>query len=161
MWARTLKLLHQLGAIGVMGAMACCLILLVTAPQDSLAGYAAVRQGIHAITRWLLVPSLAVVLVSGLLAIAANRAYMDAGWAWIKALLGIAMFEGTLLTIQASSRKAAEIAAAAAQSGATDSAALAPLLRTEWAGLWTMLALSFVNILLAVWRPRINRFSRD
>ena len=38
---------------------------------------------------------------------------------------------------------------------------LAPLLRTEWAGLWTMLALSFANILLAVWRPRINRFSRD
>lgn len=161
MWARTLKLLHQLGAIGVVGSMACCLVLLVTAPQDSLAGYAAVRQGIHAITRWLLVPSLATVLISGLLAIAATRAYMDAGWAWIKALLGIAMFEGTLLTIQASSRKAAEITAAAVQSGATDSAALAPLLRTEWAGLWTMLALSFANILLAVWRPRINRFSRD
>lgn len=161
MWARTLKLLHELGAIGVMGAMACCLILLATAPTDSLAGYSAVRNGIHAITRWLLVPSLAIVLISGLLSIAATRAYMDAGWAWIKALLGIAMFEGTLLTIQASSRKAAEIAAAAVQSGVTDSAALAPLLRTEWAGLWTMLALSFANILLAVWRPRINRFSRD
>jgi hypothetical protein len=47
------------------------------------------------------------------------------------------------------------------QSGVSDAAALEPLLRTEWYGLWTMLALSTANILLAVWRPRrINLFRR-
>jgi hypothetical protein len=157
MVARVLKALHELGAVGVMGALAACLVLLVSAPQDSLEGYAAIRRGMDAIARWLLVPSLAVVLISGLLSIAANRVYMDAGWAWLKALLGIAMFEGTLLNIQATARKVMELSQAAVASGQSDAAALAPLLRTEWLGLWTMLALSFVNLLLAVWRPRLRR----
>lgn len=157
MISRLLKTLHQVGAIGVMGALACCVVLVVVAPRDSLVEYAALRQGIAAITRWVLVPSLAIVLVSGLLAIAANNAYKDAGWAWIKALLGILMFEGTLLTIEASARRAAELSAIAAASGQADPKALEPLLRTEWGGLWLMLGLSFANILLAVWRPRLYR----
>jgi len=152
-----LRVIHQLSAIGVMGALACCVILVIVAPKDSLVEYAALRQGIAAITRWLLVPSLLLVLVSGLLAIAANRAYMDAGWAWSKALLGLVMFEGTLLTIQSSAARAAEITALAARSGSSDPALLDPLLRTEWAGLWTMLVLSFANIVLAAWRPRFRR----
>jgi hypothetical protein len=157
MVARLLKGLHELGAIGVMGALGACLVLLVSAPQDSLEGYAAIRRGMDAIARWMLVPSLAIVLISGLLSIAANRAYVDAGWAWIKALLGIAMFEGTLLNIQATGRKVMELSQAALASGQSDAAALAPLLRTEWLGLWTMFALSFVNLVLAVWRPRLQR----
>lgn len=157
MISKLLKALHELGAIGVVGGLAACLVLLVSAPQDSLAGYAAIRRGMDAIARWILVPSLAIVLISGLLSIAANRAYMDAGWAWIKALLGIAMFEGTLLNIQATGRKVMELSQAALASGQTDAAALAPLLRTEWLGLWTMLALSFANLALAVWRPRLRR----
>lgn len=152
-----LKVLHQLGATGVMGALACCVVLVIVAPQDSLVEYAALRQGIAAISRWLLVPSLLLVLVSGLLAIAANRVYMDAGWAWIKAALGLVMFEGTLLTIQSTATRAAEIAALAADSGLADPVALEPLLRTEWAGLWTMLLLSLANVVLAVWRPKIGR----
>jgi hypothetical protein len=156
-----LKVFHQLGAIGVMGALACCIVLVVVAPKDSLVEYAALRQGIATITRWLLVPSLLLVLVTGLLAIAANRAYMDAGWAWIKAALGLVMFEGTLLTIQSSATRAGEIAALAAGSGHADPVALEPLLRTEWAGLWTMLALSFANIVLAVWRPKLRRNRAD
>lgn len=157
MISRLLKALHELGAIGVMGALAASLALLLSAPQHSLEGYAAIRRGMDAIARWMLVPSLALVLISGLLSIAANRAYMDAGWAWIKALLGIAMFEGTLLNIQATGRKVMELSEAAVASGQSDAVALAPLLRTEWLGLWTILALSFVSLLLAVWRPRLRR----
>lgn len=153
---RGLKLLHQLGAIGVMGALAACVVLVVAAPRESLVEYAAYRQGIEAVTRILLVPSLALVLVSGLLAIAVNRAYHNAGWAWVKALLGIAMFEGTLLTVQASASRAADVSALAARTATPDPATLEPLLRTEWGGLWLMLALSFANIVLAIWRPRIG-----
>ena len=160
MLSRTLKVLHQLGAIGMMGSLAACAVLVAVAPRESLVEYAAFRQGIEAVTRIVLVPSLALVLVSGLLAIAFNRAWHDAGWAWIKALLGIVMFEGTLLTIQASARRAAELSALAASTATPDPVALEPLLRTERGGLWLMLALCFANVVLGVWRPRIGRRKR-
>lgn len=157
MYRKLLKLLHEVGAVGVMGALAAYIVLVITAPQDSLVEYAAVRRGIAALTQYLLLPSLVLVLVSGLLAIAATRAYMDAGWPWLKALSTVAMFEGTLLTVNASARKAAEISALAARRGDSDPALLESILRTEWIGLWTILALSFANILVAVWRPRLTR----
>ncbi|MGA0705487.1 MAG: hypothetical protein ACO3Q7_08640 [Steroidobacteraceae bacterium] len=161
MTRKLLKVLHELGGIGVIGALACCLVLVATAPVDSLAGYAAVREGIHAITRWVLMPSLLAVLVSGILALVLTPAYMEARWAWLKAVLGLAMFEGTLLTVQATSRDLAAMATEALASGVPDAEAVAPLLRTEWRGLWTMLVLSLLNVLLAVWRPRFRRRSRD
>lgn len=159
MYRKLLKLLHEVGAVGVMGALAAYIVLVATAPQDSLVEYAAVRRGIAALTQWLLLPSLVLVLISGLLAIAATRAYMDQGWPWLKALSTFAMFEGTLLTVNASARKAAEISALAASTGETSPELLAPVLRTEWIGLWAILALSFGNILVAVWRPRLRRRS--
>jgi hypothetical protein len=153
---RLLKALHELGAVGVMGSFAALIVLIATAPTHSMVAYAAVRHGIAAIAEWLLVPSLALVLVSGLLAIASNRAYHDAGWAWLKALLGIGLFEGTLLTVGASSRRAADLSAMAA-AGPGDPVQLAAVLRTEWGGLWILMTLSLANILLAVWRPRLSR----
>jgi hypothetical protein len=156
MLSKILKTLHEIGAIGVVGSFAAYIVLVATAPTQSLIAYAAVRQGIAAIAKWLLVPSLAVVLVSGLLALAANRAYANAGWAWAKALLGISMFEGTLLTVGAGARHAAELSAAAA-AGQGDPALLAGVLHSEWSGLWLLLSLSIVNVLLAVWRPRLSR----
>ena len=156
MLRKSLKTLHELGAIGVMGSLAACLVLAATAPVASPVGLAAVRHGIAQVTQWLLVPALALMLVSGLLAIAATDAYKYAAWAWIKALLGISMFEGTLLTVGASARQAADFSALAA-SGHPDPAQLAAAVRTEWGGLWLLLGLSFVNLLLAVWRPTFRR----
>jgi hypothetical protein len=152
-----MKALHELGAIGMMGSMAAYVVLIATAPADSLEGYAAVRRGIDFICRWILVPSLVLTLTSGLLSIAFNEAYKNAGWAWFKAALGIIMFEGTLLTIQGSAARAAELSAAAVTSGLPATEALAPILRTEWNSLWLMLALCFANVVLAVWRPRFSR----
>ena len=154
---KLLKLLHELGAIGVIGSFAACLVLVATAPPSrSLIAYAAVRQSIALISHWLLVPSLALVVVSGLLAIAANSTYHNAGWAWFKAALGLVMFEGTLLTVAGGSRRAAELSMLAA-SGHADPAELAQVLHTEWGGLWLLLTLSLANIVLAVWRPRLQR----
>lgn len=156
MLPRILKFLHEIGGVGVGGSLGACIVLVATAPTRSLVAYAAVRQGIAAVTQWLLVPSLALVLVSGLLALAVTQAYHSAGWAWVKALLGIGMFEGTLLTIDASARKAAALSALAA-TGAGDPALLAQVIRTERGGLCLLLALSIANIALAVWRPRFGR----
>ena len=155
---RMLKFLHEIGAVGVLGSFAACIVLIATSHTQSPVAYAATRQGIVAITRWLLVPSLAVVLLSGLLAIAAHEGYKNAGWAWVKALLGISMFEGTLLTVAASARQAADWSAQAAV-GRGDPQQLAQALHTEWGGLWMLLALSVANIALAVWRPRLGRRS--
>ncbi len=156
---RLLKILHELGAVGTLGAYAICLVLAVTAPNPdtSLAGYAAVRASIAAVSKWILVPSLAAVTVSGLLAIAATPGYRDAGWAWVKALLGISVFEGSLLTVVASAKQTAALsAAAAAGTQAIDPVALAALVRTERGGLWLMIAVSLANVVLAVWRPRLT-----
>ena len=89
----------MLGAIGFMGGLATCLVLVVNTAVEPTASFASIRNGIALINKWLLTPSLLVVLVSGLLAIAASDTYKNAGWAWMKALLGLVTFEGTLLTI--------------------------------------------------------------
>jgi len=155
MLKRVLKFLHEIGAVGLMGALAACLILTWAAPTRSVDAYVIVRQNVAAIMNWLLMPSLVAVLLSGLLAIAANSAFHNAGWAWAKALLGIAMFEGSFLTIGASTRRAAELSAAVA-SGHAD--AIQPdMVQGEWGTLWLLLALSIANIGLAVWRPRFTR----
>lgn len=157
MYRRLLKALHILGAIGFMGGLAAILVLVANTAVEPTASFAAVRNGIALINKWLLTPSLLIVLVSGLLAIAASSAYMDAGWAWMKALLGFATFEGTLLAIVGSGRKAAEQASAVVAGQADAMTQVAALLRTEWGGAWLMLGLGLVNIVLAIWRPRFTR----
>jgi hypothetical protein len=156
MIGKILKTLHEIGAIGTMGSFAAAIVLLATAPQGSPVAYAAVLQGIASISRWLLIPSLAIVLLSGLLSIAANAAYKNAAWAWVKALLGIGTFEGTLLTVGASARRAAELSALAV-SGQPDASQFEQVLHTEWGGLCVLSVLALVNIVLGVWRPRLYR----
>lgn len=143
---RLLKAMHEVAAIGIGGGLAACLAVGMTAsPVD----FAASRLAIGAIARFVLLPSLIVVLVTGLLAMAVTRAYQDAGWAWLKALLGLSVFEATLLTIGSSSRPAEILAATA------DSALLASLLQSERNTLWLLIVLSVANVVLAVWRPRL------
>jgi hypothetical protein len=144
------KALHDIAAIGFGGAMAACLVINLVANRASPAEFAAARHAFAAIAQYVLVPSMAVVVVSGLIALAATRAHRDAGWAWLKALLGLSVFEATLLVV-GSSRPQAELAAAA-----TDPALLDALLRSERNTLWLLIALSVVNVLLAVWRPRLS-----
>jgi hypothetical protein len=153
---KLLKALHEIGAIGAMGSFAACIVLLATAPVHSAVDLAAASRGIANIMHWLLMPSLALVLLSGLLAIALNKAFHDAGWAWLKALLGISLFEGTLLTVGASTRRAAELTSATLPDP-VDPAELARLLHGEWGSLWLMITVSLANIVLAVWRPRFLR----
>ena len=72
----TLKFLHTLGAIGMMGAMACLgVILLYAPPATALAEYAAVRSAMAMVAKWIFMPSLGITLIAGLLAIAASPAF--------------------------------------------------------------------------------------
>ncbi len=158
---KAMKFLHTLGAIGLTGAIAVHLILLDSAPApSSLAEYTAVRTSIAAVATWMLLPSLALVLLSGLMAIAAHPEFGSAGWVGAKVLLGLAIFEGTLVSIQGPAVRNAE-AAAAALAGDMEAAALPGLIHSEWGALWVVLVVCIANILLAVWRPRMSRRSRE
>lgn len=152
----TLKFLHEISSIGLMGSLAAYLVLVATANVDAPAEYAAVRHGIDMICRWILLPSLALVLISGLLAIAVTRPYMEARWVWVKTLLGISMFEGTLGAVAAHAQHGAELAALAA-AGKGNPKLMAEVIRGEWIGVWTIMTISIANVVLAVWRPRLKR----
>jgi hypothetical protein len=148
-WRRILKALHEIAAIGLGGGLATCLVIGMTANVASHAEFVAARLAIAAVARYVLMPSLALVLVTGMLAMLATRAFKDAGWAWLKAILGLSVFEATLITIGASTSQAA-----LAQVG-TDPGLLMSLMQSERNTLWMLLGLSIANVVLAVWRPRL------
>lgn len=153
---RLVKILHEIGAVGMMGSLAACVVLVMTSRPDSPVQFAAIRRSIVMVHTYLYVPSLVIAMISGLIAIAATDAYKNAGWAWLKALTGLSMFEGSLLTIVGPATRAAALSAQAATGGG-DPAALAQALRTEWSCMWVMLALATANVVLGVWRPRLTR----
>jgi len=143
------KALHDMASIGFGGGLAACLVINLTANRASSSEFAAARQVFAAVAQYLLVPSMAVVVVSGLIAMMATRGYQDAGWAWVKAVLGISVFVATVRLVGASTNQA-ELAAAVSDPGKVDA-----LLRSERNMLWLLIALCVVNVVLAVWRPKM------
>lgn len=140
-----------------MGAMASLLVLLsFVPPPTSLAEYALVRGAMGAIAGWIFLPSLALTLIAGLLAIALNRAYHNAGWAWVKLATGILIFEGGFVAVQGPMQEEAE-RSASALAGRVDPATLAGSLGSERNTLWMLLAVATANVVVGIWRPRLNR----
>lgn len=153
---RTLKFLHTMGAIGLMGAMACLVVMLsFTPPPSFLAGYALMRGAMGAVASWVFLPSLGLTLLAGLLAIA-QRAFHNAGWAWVKLATGVLMFEGGLVYVQGPMRQEADLSAAAL-AGHGDPALLGQALEGEGGTLWVLLSVATVNVVLGIWRPRLIR----
>ncbi|NOT72201.1 MAG: DUF2269 family protein, partial [Hyphomicrobium sp.] len=70
---QTLKFLHTLASSGLIGALACYIVVLLCAPSGTPQTYADMRQTISAISNYLLLPSLFVALVTGLLSMAVHR----------------------------------------------------------------------------------------
>jgi len=152
---RLLKCLHTLGAIGMMGSMASFLAALAfLAAPTSLAAQAGVAGAMAQIATWVFLPSMALTLLSGVLAIAATPAFHDAGWVWVKGATGILVFEGGLQyvagPIQEAGRTSASLLA-----GRLDPADVAHTITAERNTLWVLLAVALANIALAIWRPRM------
>jgi hypothetical protein len=151
-----MKFLHTMGAVGMMGAMACLVLLLILTPTPpALPEYAAYRNAMAAIAKWVLMPSLGATLISGLLAIAITRAFHNAGWAWVKAASGILLFESGFIGILGPMQREAEMAAKALLAQA-DPLTLAQSLGPEKMTLWILLAVSAANVILGVWRPKLS-----
>jgi hypothetical protein len=151
---RLLKFLHTMGAIGFMGALASLVVLTNYDPSpSSLASFALIHRAMAAIALWVVLPSFVLTLVAGLLAIAANRAFHNAGWAWIKAATGILIFAGTfhaLAPIQEDARQSTEVVV-----GQLDPSRLFSASQGERATLCVLLFVSTANVVLGVWRPRL------
>jgi hypothetical protein len=155
---RLLKCLHTLGAIGMMGSMASFLAALAfLSGPTSLAGQAAVAGAMAEIATWVFLPSMALTLLSGILAMAATSGFHDAGWVWIKAATGILVFEGGLQyvagPIQEAGRTSASLLA-----GRLDGVDVARALTAERNTLWVLLGVALVNVALGVWRPKIPQY---
>ncbi len=157
----TMKFLHTMGAVGLMGAMLCFLVMLhFMPPAKEIANYATMRGAMGEIAKWVFLPSMALTLIAGLLAIAFNRGFHNAGWAWVKLLSGILVFEwgfvGILGPMQQEAENAAKVLA-----GGPDAAGLAAALGTEIgaqsASLWALFAVATFNVVFGVWRPRLTR----
>lgn len=152
-----MKFLHTMGAIGLMGSMACLLVLLsVIPPPSSLSQYALMRAAMSSVATWVFLPSLALTLVAGLLAIAVNRGYHNAGWAWVKLASGILIFEWGFAAVQGPMQQEAELSAQVVAGGA-EASALAASLTAEMNSLWVLLAVATANVVFGIWRPRLTR----
>jgi hypothetical protein len=154
---KLLKFLHTMGGIGLTGALIVQLLMLQNMPETSdLVAYATARQQMGLVAKWLLFPSLAAVLVSGLLSMAWTDAFHGAGWVWMKLALGVSVFEGTLVAIQGPARREAE-RAAEALAGNFDPSLLGATASSEYKSTLVILAVAVINVVLAVWRPRFGR----
>lgn len=157
---KVVKILHTLAACGLIGGLGCYMIMLVAAPQAQMtaAAYADLRQFISVISNYVLLPSLALALVSGLLSMAVHQPFLDKGWVWIKALMGILMFKGVLTIVSAKADYAATVARRIAD-GEASADALDSLLVLEWWTLVAVMAISAANVVIGIWRPRLMRHS--
>lgn len=153
---KAIKFLHSLASCGLIGALLGYMIVLIIAPQDTPAAYADMRQSINGLSNYLLVPSLAVALVSGLVSMIVQPVFLEKRWVWVKALSGIAMFEGTLAIVGAKANHAAKISIQIAE-GTAKPDALDTALAYEWYSLAFITALSAANVALGVWRPALSR----
>ncbi|MFK7828281.1 MAG: DUF2269 family protein [Congregibacter sp.] len=154
---KLLKFLHTIGSIGITGALLVQLIMLSSMPPpEALAEYATARGQMGMVAQWLLFPSLAIVLVSGLLSMAWTDAFHGQGWVWMKLALGVSVFEGTLVAIQGPAKREAALAAQAL-AGEVDPSLLAATANAEWKSTVVILTVALINIALAVWRPKFGR----
>ena len=155
---KTLKFFHTLASCGLIGALAGYMVVLVYAHQDTAARYADARHIIQALSNYILLPSLGIALVTGLLSMAVHRPFQEFRWVWVKALLGLSMFEATLAIINSKANYAAKVSAKIA-AGEADPSVLTSGLSTEWSSLAAIMALSLANIVLGVWRPSLTKRS--
>ncbi len=153
---RLLKLAHTLGSIGMAGGIAAFMLLANSSPEPAAtAEYLAIREGLYTISRTLVLPSMALIFLSGVLAMAVHFPFQNALWAWLKLGGGFLIFESMLATVDAPARRAVE-ATTKAINGELPQAELAANIDNPWGAWWVILVLAAINVVLAIWKPRFR-----
>ncbi|HEU4408110.1 MAG TPA: hypothetical protein VFS43_22805 [Polyangiaceae bacterium] len=152
---RVMKGLHTFGSIGMMGGYLAFLVLLYAAEARPPAEALVLREAIGRLFVALIIPSVAVALVTGLLAMALHRAFINAGWAWLKLSTTVVALEGSF-GMQARAREVEALVRALAR-GEGDAGGLAELAGREKGGLAMLLVIAAANVVLGVWRPKLRR----
>ncbi len=155
MASRLIKLLHELGSMGSLGSVVVCLLLLGRPGAQAHQSIEASSAAVWVVVHWVLLPSFIATILSGLLALVASPPYMESGWAWLKALLSLSLFEASLML----SGTAQDIALLSRQADLGTEAArqLVQTVRTETGVLWVLLCVCVVNVVFGIWRPRLMR----
>ncbi|MCA3213535.1 MAG: DUF2269 family protein [Burkholderiales bacterium] len=156
---RSLKFIHTVGTATLLGTLALQLVIAfrynaLLAGDDAVA--AGARQVMVEVTRWVMGPSLVVVIVTGLLLMGLNRSFASAYWVWAKALIGLLLVKAV---ITVNDPVVHELMALVAQGIAGKEAALAELARLarmEWLGAWLSVALCVAAVAFGVWRPTLE-----
>ncbi|PZO52734.1 MAG: hypothetical protein DCF16_08620 [Alphaproteobacteria bacterium] len=154
---RLLKFLHSVAAAGLMGGAAAMAIVLMFAPASiGDASYSAIVLGMSKLAAWVIGPSMALTVITGLLSMAVHPPFQDAGWVWVKAATGILVLQAGLHIIGPLQEEAARAARGLAI--AADAAETARLFEAEINTAWVLLGVSVANIALGVWRPRFPQY---
>ncbi len=157
MLRRSLKLLHILGAVGLAGGLGAYMLVLGAGPApEAVSEYAALRQSLAMLSKWLILPSLVAVVLSGILSMAVHHPFQDKGWVWAKLLADLLIFESTLATVDGPARRALDIAERA-RLGEIDAAAMMLEINDRWGAWWVLLTIFLLNVVLGIWRPRFSR----
>ena len=152
-----LKFLHTVTGLGLIGGIVAYMLVLMAAPEiTAIEQHLALRTSLEKVSTWLLMPSMLLVIVSGLLAMALTNAYKSAGWVWAKLLSGVVVFEATLASVDAPAQRAAKVYADAA-AGTIDAQRVAELVHDEWVAWWILFGLGVFNIAVGVWRPKFKK----
>lgn len=156
MWKNLIKLLHYTSLVGLAGGILVSLVLADTVDATSPSATASIHAAIALICGALIVPSMIVMLLTGMLLVVAKPHLIGARWVWVKAVLGLVTGAVILLALQPAVNAAASISA----TGALGEAAPGPLanvVASEHAAAWWTLGLVLVAMVIAVWRPKFGR----
>jgi hypothetical protein len=155
-----LKLMHLASMAAFSGSLMVSLVLADSAEGVTAAGLASVRRSIAVVGDAVVVPSLIVLLVTGMLLVVARPNLIHARWVWAKAVLGTTAAAIALFVVLPAERHAA-IAANEGSLGAPSLELMQRALQSELLGTIVTLALVLLAVLVAVWRPRLGATMRQ
>ncbi len=159
MFGRIVKVIHFLGLIGFVGGLAASAVLAEFADQAPPGVLAALRLSMAEIGETLIVPSLVLIIVSGMLLLVARPMLVHARWVWAKAVLALVMAIVALAVVQPGARRAAVLASEAAL-GTPALEAMVQATEADRIGGAIAMVLALLAIVLAVWRPRLGQNAR-
>jgi hypothetical protein len=151
-----LKFVHLLSAIGFAGGLAVSMLLAATVDDSTSTSFAAWRRAISAVASSVTVPSLVLLLASGMLAVASQPAFFAARWVRVKALIGALVAGLALLVVQPAISRMDGLARMAVE-GRPVLQPASFALNGELIGGAACLVLCLAAVALAVWRPALGR----